>query len=75
MAPSVIVPTQPSARWTLLLTSPQKAPITRGLSRSCTTTIFGPGTLADVARGTRSRRLGLSRAVPGLLGSKTTVTA
>ena len=30
----------------VLATSPQKAPITRGLSRSCTTTIFGPGTLA-----------------------------
>ena len=45
MPPSMIVLTQPSARWMLLLTSPQNAPITRGLSRSCTTTIFGPGTL------------------------------
>ena len=31
----------------LLFTSPQNAPTARGLSRSCTTTIFGPGTLAN----------------------------
>jgi hypothetical protein len=34
MAPSMMVPTQPSALCTLLFTSPQKAPAVAGLSRS-----------------------------------------
>jgi hypothetical protein len=46
IAPSAIVPTQESARCIFAFTSPQNEPMTRGLSRSCTTTIFGPGTLA-----------------------------
>ncbi len=40
-APSVIVPTQPSALCKLAITSPQPAPYVLGFSKSWTTTILG----------------------------------
>ena len=74
IAPSVMVPTQPKALCMLLFTSPQKEPITRGLSRSCTTTIFGPSTEATYSRYLRHASGSLFR-WSGLLGSMTTVIA